>query len=135
MPAAVVGDVGVRTVLEQVLADDVILVVGGGEERGPAVVRFLVDVRPGFDESFDRFKIAFASREDQCGHTTAVLDLVAVAEEFRGIGDIIAAGDATFGCVLRAIGEGGSSTTSAAATPCTIVVAPELIAVCKALCG
>src|SRR5262245_18517916 len=40
-------------------------VVGGGQQRRPAVLRHLIDVRTFIDEQLRRFQIAFASRQHQ----------------------------------------------------------------------
>jgi hypothetical protein len=95
---------------------------------------------PASTRAFDGFEIAFPCSEDECGHAAAVFHLVAITEKFRGIGDVVTTGDATFGCVPRAIGGRGSwsgtatRTFSASATSCARVAA-KLIAAGEPLRG
>jgi hypothetical protein len=64
-PSAFVGDVGIGAVIQKIGRQLVVLVLGRGEQRGPAVIGDLIDVSPGFEQDPGAIETIFACREDE----------------------------------------------------------------------
>ena len=71
-PAAVVGDVGIGAVIEQIGAQLVVAILGRGQQRGPAVVRSLIDVGAGLDQDSGALEAILASRVNQRRESAAI---------------------------------------------------------------
>ena len=80
-PAALVGEVRIGAVLEQVRAELVVAVLRRDEQRAPAVAGGLVDVGAGGEQHLDRLEIVGARRKHQRRQPAAVFRLPARVRE------------------------------------------------------
>ncbi len=64
-PTALVGEVGIRTVVEKVHTEPIEAVLSGVQQRGPTVLAGLVHIGPALQQDFDRLQVPLPRRENQ----------------------------------------------------------------------